>query len=135
MQPELRAIDAYNAEKSSSNGSARFGVTTIHTGHQPSALISGQTMIAKTWGKTSTKPTIVPEAMIAVTLGTAANAGQGKSPGTRAKQIAMLRAELIKAQENFKKTEQPRDPRSVAFMQIIKREIPLLITADKAQDI
>jgi len=135
MQPELRAIDAYNAEEKLIEWVRSFGVTTIHTGHQPSALISGQTMIAKTWGKDVDEATIVPEATIAVTLGTAANAGQGKSPGTRAKQIAMLRAELIKAQENIKKTEQPRDPRSVAFMQVIRREVPLLITADKAQDI
>ncbi|KAK0039359.1 amidohydrolase [Biomphalaria pfeifferi] len=42
--------------------------------------------------------------MIAVTLGQGGLAGQGKSPGTRAKQIAMLRAELIKAQENAKKS-------------------------------
>jgi imidazolonepropionase-like amidohydrolase len=135
MQPELRAIDAYNAEEKLIEWVRSFGVTTIHTGHQPSALISGQTMIAKTWGKDVDEATIVPEAMIAVTLGTAANAGQGKSPGTRAKQIAMLRAELIKAQENVKKTDQPKDLRAVAFMQIIRREVPLLITADKAQDI
>lgn len=135
MQPELRAIDAYNADEKLIEWVRSFGVTTIHTGHQPSALISGQTLIAKTWGKEVDDAVIVPEAMIAVTLGTAANAGQGKSPGTRAKQVALLRAELIKAQENIKKTDQPKDPRSVAFMQIIKREVPLLITADKDQDI
>ncbi len=135
MQPELRAIDAYNADEKLIEWLRSFGVTTIHTGHQPSALISGQTMIAKTWGKEVDDAVIVPEAMIAVTLGSSANAGQGKAPGTRAKQVAMLRAELIKAQENVKKTDQPKDPRSVAFMQIVKREVPLLVTADKDQDI
>lgn len=138
MQPELRAIDAYNAEEKLIEWLRSFGITTIHTGHQPSALISGQTMISKTWGKNVDEATVVPTAMIAVTLGAAANRGQGKSPGTRAKQIAMLRAELIKAQENLKKAEKgeaPKDLRAVAFMQIVKREIPLLVTADKAQDI
>src|SRR5215218_6374156 len=48
MQPELRAIDAYNADERLIEWIRGFGVTTIHTGHQPSALISGQTMIAKT---------------------------------------------------------------------------------------
>jgi imidazolonepropionase-like amidohydrolase len=135
IQPELRAIDAYNADEMLIKWVREFGVTTIHTGHQPSALVSGQTMIAKTWGKDIEEVTIVPEAMIAVTLGDNANAGQGKSPGTRAKQIAMLRGELIKAQENVKKSDAPKDLRSVAWMSVIKREIPLLINANKEQDI
>jgi imidazolonepropionase-like amidohydrolase len=73
--------------------------------------------------------------MIAVTLGSAANAGQGKSPGSRAKQVAMLRGELIKALENSKKPDAPKDLKSVALVSVIKREIPLLINANKAQDI
>ena len=135
IQPELRAIDAYNAEEKLIEWIRSFGVTTIHTGHQPSALISGQTMIAKTTGKDVDEATIVPTAMIAVTLGQDALAGAGKSPGTRAKQIAMLRAELIKALENSKKTDAPRDLKSEIMVKVIKREIPLLITAQKAQDI
>lgn len=135
VQPELRATDAYNAEERLIEWVRSLGVTTIHTGHQPSALISGQTMIAKTFGRNVDEATIVPTAMIAVTLGNAANAGAGKSPGTRAKQIAMLRAELIKALENSKKTDAPKDLKSVAMVSVIKREIPLLINANKAQDI
>ena len=135
IQPELRAIDAYNADERLIEWVRSFGVTTIHTGHQPSALVSGQTMIAKTFGKNVDEVTLVPTAMIALTLGNDANAGQGKSPGTRAKQVAMLRAEFIKAGENSKKADAPKDLRSVAMMAVIKREIPLLITANKAQDI
>lgn len=135
FQPELRAIDAYNAEEALVEWVRGFGVTTIHTGHQPSALVSGQTMIAKTTGKNVDEATIVPTAMIAVTLGDAANAGQGKSPGTRAKQVAMLRAELIKALENSKKTEPQTDLKDAIMIRVIKREIPLLITAESAVDI
>jgi imidazolonepropionase-like amidohydrolase len=135
FQPELRAIDAYNAEEKLVEWVRQFGVTTIHTGHQPTALSPGQTMVAKTWGKNVEEATLIPTAMIAVTLGSAANAGQGRSPGTRAKQVAMLRAELIKAQENAKKADPPRDLRSAAMVAVIKREVPLLINAHKAQDI
>ncbi len=135
IQPELRAIDAYNAEEKLIEWVRSFGVTTIHTGHQPSALISGQTMIAKTVGKDVDEATIVPTAMIAVTLGRDALAGQGKSPGTRAKEAAMLRAELIKALENSKKSDPPKDLKSEIMVRVIKRELPLLITANKAQDI
>jgi imidazolonepropionase-like amidohydrolase len=135
IQPELRAIDAYNAQEKLVQWVREFGVTTIHTGHQPSALISGQTMIAKTWGNNVDEATIVPLAMVAVTIGDGGNAGQGKSPGTRAKQAAMLRAELIKAQENSKKTEPAKDLKSEIMMKIIKREVPLLVTVQRAQDI
>jgi imidazolonepropionase-like amidohydrolase len=135
VQPELRAIDAYNAEEKLIEWVRSFGVTTIHTGHQPSALISGQTMIAKTVGKDVDEATLVPTAMIAVTLGRDSLAGQGKSPGTRAKEAAMLRAELIKALENSKKPDPPKDLKSEIMVRVIKREIPLLITANKAQDI
>lgn len=135
IQPELRATDAYNAEEKLIEWVRSFGVTTIHTGHQPSALVSGQTMIAKTVGKNVDEATVVPTAMISVTLGNSGIAGAGKSPGTRAKQIAMLRAELIKAQENSKKNDAPRDLKSETMVRVIKREIPLLITAHRSQDI
>ncbi|MDM7921980.1 MAG: amidohydrolase family protein [Pyrinomonadaceae bacterium] len=135
IQPELRATDAYNAEERLIQWVREFGITTIHTGHQPSALVSGQTMIAKTTGKNVDQATIVPTAMIAVTLGPSGLGGQGRSPGTRAKQIAMLRSELFKAQENAAKKDPPKDPRSEIMMRVIKGEVPLLVTAESAQDI
>lgn len=135
IQPELRAIDAYNAQEKLVQWLREFGVTTIHTGHQPSALISGQTMIAKTTGNNVDQATVVQTAMIAATLGPSGLGGQGRSPGTRAKQASMLRAELIKAQENSTKKEPPTDLKSVIMLRVIKREVPLLVTAETAQDI
>lgn len=146
MQPELRAIDAYNADEPLIGWVRSFGVTTIHTGHAPAALISGQTMIAKTVGKTAEAAALVPTAMIAVTLGQSALASQGRSPGTRAKQAAMLRAELLKAQEAVRKQSENKnaseqktsvstDLRAEMMQRVIRREIPLLITAQRAQDI
>jgi imidazolonepropionase-like amidohydrolase len=132
IQPDLRAFDAYNAEEKLIEWLRGFGVTTLHTGHAPAALVSGQTMIVKTFGKTVDDVTIVPTAMIAVTIGDAALAGQGRSPGTRAKQAAMLRAELIKA-GNYK--GEPRDLKAEMMARVIRREIPLLVTAQRAQDI
>lgn len=134
FQPELRATDAYNAQERLIETVRQYGVTTIHTGHQPGALASGQTMIAKTIGNTVDEATIIQTAMIAVTLGPGANAS-GRSPGTRSKQAAMLRAELIKAQENEAKTDKAKDLKSLIMSRVIKREIPLLVTAEAAQDI
>ena len=82
IQPELRAIDAYNPEERLVGWLRGFGVTTIHTGHGPGALVSGQTMIAKTRGKDVDAAVVVPVAMVAATLGSGARATEeGKSPG------------------------------------------------------
>ena len=132
MQPDLRAIDSYNPQETLVEWVRQFGVTTIHTGHQPSALVPGQTMIAKTTGKTSDEAALVPTAMINVTLGDSAIAGQGRSPGTRAKQVAMLRAELIRA-GNYK--GEPRDLKQEMWKKVIGGEMRLLVTAHRAQDI
>jgi imidazolonepropionase-like amidohydrolase len=92
-------------------------------------------MLAKTFGKTVDDVTIVPTAMIAVTLGEAALIQGGKSPGTRAKEVSMLRAELIKASTYGAKPDSPRDLKTEMFAKVLKREIPLLVTANRAQDI
>ncbi len=132
MQPDLRAFDSYNPDERLIEWIRGYGVTTIHTGHQPSALISGQTFIAKTFGKTVEDVTVTPTAMIAVTLGENGLAGQGRSPGSRAKQVSMLREMLIKA-SNYK--GEPKDLKMEMMSRVIKREIPLLVNANKAQDI
>jgi imidazolonepropionase-like amidohydrolase len=135
LQPELRAIDSYNPDERLIEWLRGFGITTIHTGHGPGALISGQTMVAKTWGKTVEEATLIPTAMVAANLGADALAGQGRSPGTRAKQAALLRIELLKAEAAMKRADAPRELRSEMFIRLLKREIPLMVTANRSQDI
>lgn len=135
MQPELRAIDAYNAREELVAWLRGFGVTTIHTGHAPAALMSGQTMIVKTRGNSVEEAVIRPQAMIAVALGEAGLGEDRKSPGTRPKEIAMLRTELIKAQEYAGKKDAPRDLGLEMLAKVLKKEMPLLVTADRARDI
>ena len=157
LQPELRAVDAYNPQDGLVDWVRSFGVTTVHTGHGPGAVISGQTMVVKTTGQTVEDAVIVPEAMVAATLGSSARAGeQGKAPGTRAKMAALLRGELVKAQEYQRKLATPatatkpadrkagkpaedktpeRNLRLEALVRVLKREMPLLVTAERAQDI
>lgn len=142
MQPELRAVDAYNARERLVEYLRSFGVTTIHTGHGPGALISGQTMIIKTQGDVDDSRAVLnPSAMIAVTLGSSAFMPQGKSPGTRSKEIAMLRVELLKAREYQTKLAGPEDKRPSrdlhleALSRVLKGETPLLVTAYRAGDI
>lgn len=142
MQPELRAIDAYNAREPLIEWVRSHGVTTLHTGHAPGALISGQTLIAKTQGDTVEEAVIRPRAMVAATLGEDALADGGKAPGTRSKAVAMLRAELIKAGEHQAKAEREdeakrpdRDLRLEVLGEVLSRELPLLVTAHRQQDI
>lgn len=142
LQPELRAVDAYNPRERLIEYLRSFGVTTIHTGHSPGALISGQTMIIKTEGDPDDSRAVLnSSAMIAATLGNGALAPQGKSPGTRSKQIAMLRAELLKAREYQTKQSGAEDKRPArdlhleALVRVLKGETPLLVNAQRANDI
>ena len=142
MQPELNAMDAYDAREPLVEWLREFGITTIHTGHSPGALISGRTMIVKTRGNNVDEAVLVPEAMVAATLGDSARAEKEKPPGTRAKMVAMLRTEFIKAQEYLDKTtsdeeeDKPdRDLRLEVFARMLNRELPLLVTAQRSQDI
>ncbi|HXI11750.1 MAG TPA: amidohydrolase family protein [Thermoanaerobaculia bacterium] len=142
IQPDLRAIDGYDTEEPLIAWVRGFGVTTLHTGHGPGALISGQTMVVKTRGRTVDDAVLRPVAMVAATLGESALAESGKSPGTRAKEISMLRTELIKAQQYQKKLstaaedKKPgRDLNLDVLASVLNRELPLLITVNRAQDI
>jgi len=142
VQPELRAIDAYNPREALVEWVRGFGVTTMHTGHGPGVLVSGQTMIVKTIGNDVAEAVLDPATMVAVTLGNGARASGGKSPGSRSKMIAMLRAELIKAQEYAEKQENAeegkepaRNLRMDAFAQVLSGDMRLLVTVERANDI
>ncbi len=144
MQPELRAVDAYNAEEVLIGFVRSFGVTTIHTGHAPGAAVSGQTMIAKTVGKTADAAAIVPTAMIAATISDSALLPGVRSPGTRSKLVSMLRAEFLKAADYNRRVDDAkgdqtklptREMRTEMFGRVLRREIPLLVTAHRHQDI
>ncbi len=155
IQPELRAIDAYNPLDPLVDHVRSFGVTTINTGHAPGELISGQTALIKLRGTTVDEAVIKPVAAVAATLGPGAQ--RDSAPGTRAKMVSMLREQLIKARDYQKlldKAVQPaapasgtdakpatpaeppaRDLRLELLAQVLKGEIPLLISANRAQDI
>jgi imidazolonepropionase-like amidohydrolase len=143
MQPELRAIDSYNPRERLLEWIRGYGITTIHTGHAPGALVSGQTMVVKTVGETVEEAALKPAAMVAVTLGDDARPGDDKkSPGTRSKAVAMLRGELVKAREYARKRDIPdaekrpdRDLRREIFAAVLAGKLPLLVTVNRATDI
>ena len=143
LQPQLRAIDGYNPQGRLVEYLRSLGITTIHTGHGPGALVSGQTMVAKTTGNTADDAALVSQAMVAANLGPWALAQGAKSPGTRSKQIAMLRTALQQARDaenSDEKDDKDEKDKPVsldkqAMADVLSGKMPLLITANRAQDI
>ena len=142
IQPELRALDAYDATERLVEWLRGFGITTIHTGHAPGTLVSGQTMIAKTVGDTVDEAVMVPAAMVTATIAESARGGDGGAPGTRGRMVAMLRAELLKAQDHATRKADSDGGRRPApnlrldtLGRVLEGELPLLVTAHRARDI
>ena len=141
LQPELRALDAYNPDDPLVAWLRGFGVTTVHTGHAPRGVVSGQSMVVKTSAPTLTEAVLVETAMVTATLGEAAQTEKGA--GTRAKVAAMLRQALVDAEAYAAEREtpaedgapRPRDLRKEALARVVRGELPLMITAQRAHDL
>ena len=148
LQPHLRAVDAYNPRERLVEWVRGFGVTTVHTGHAPESLVSGQTMVIKTTGNPVEEDIIDPMAMIACSLSDTAI--KGDSPGTRAKAAAMLRQRLLDARHYASKQaareagDEPDDEKDQSgrrnlelesLASVLAGDTPLLIHAHKARDI
>ncbi|MEM9292793.1 MAG: amidohydrolase family protein [Acidobacteriota bacterium] len=142
VQPELRALDAYDARETLVDWLRSYGITTLHTGHGPGAVISGQTLIAKTHGRTVDDAVIVPVATVAASLGDNALREGKESPGTRGKTMALLRQALHEAQAYGEKladeeraAKLERSLRHEALLPVLAGEVPLLVHAQRHQDI
>ena len=138
VQPELRALDAYNAREYLVDFLKSKGITTIHTGHGPGAVISGQTMLVKTAGFTVDEALVDSTTAIAITLGSGVR-NNFSSPGTRSRLVAVLRQELLRAKEYAEKRaageNQTRNLKMEALADLIDGRISALVTAHTASDI
>ncbi|MCS4041284.1 amidohydrolase family protein [Salinibacter ruber] len=135
MQPALRALDAYNPREQLVSFVQQLGFTTVHTGHAPGALISGQTATFSTAGTTVEASLRDSITTVAFTLGPDAQA-RFESPGTRAKGVAMLRQALHDAQAAMNGGEpEGGDLGQDVLQDVLRGEVPALITAHRAHDI
>ncbi|MDT8438894.1 MAG: amidohydrolase family protein [Wenzhouxiangellaceae bacterium] len=143
IQPELRAIDAYNPRERLVEWLREHGITTVHTGHGPGEIISGQTLIAKTAGDTVDQAVIVPAFGLSATLGDGATGHSRQTPGNRSKAVAMLREQLIKAREYRQKLDRAdddkpgpdRDLALEALVSVLAGEAPLIVEVHRHNDI
>lgn len=135
IQPSLRALDAYNPREQLVSFVRELGVTTVHTGHAPGALISGQTATFSTTGETVEESLRDSLTAVAFTVGPDAQA-PFESPGTRAKGISMLRQALSDAQASMEDggASGPDLDQSV-LRKVLRGDVPALVTAHRAHDI
>ena len=141
IQPELRAIDAYNPRDPLVAYLRGFGITTLHTGHAPGALASGTTIVVKTVGGTVDESMVDGAGMVAFTLGESVM-NNYSTPGTSAKAVAMIRGELVKARD-YAKRKSAKDPdkrpapdlRMEMLGRVLRGEIRVLFTAETASSI
>jgi imidazolonepropionase-like amidohydrolase len=134
IQPALRAIDAYNPREELVEFVRQLGITTVHTGHAPGALVSGQTATFSTSGETVGEALRDSVTAVAFTLGPDAQA-RFESPGTRPKSVAMLRQALADAQAAMDGEESGRDLDQEVLQDVLRGDVPALITAHRAHDI
>lgn len=136
IQAGLRALDAYNADEQLVAWLRDLGVTTIHTGPAPGALVSGQTMIAHTTGETVDEAMIRPLAAVSFTLGSGVSRNF-ESPGTRSKGVAMVRQALedARAYQRNRGDNGSTDLGKEALVKVLEGEVPALIHANTAVDI
>ncbi|MFW6348362.1 MAG: amidohydrolase family protein [Cyclonatronaceae bacterium] len=135
FQPDLRAFDAYNAREDLVVWLRNLGVTTVHTGHGPGALASGQTMIVKTFGNTVNEALVDSTTMVAFTLGPSVSSNYGGNPGTRSRAVAMLRSEFIKAQQYRAQENPTRDLKMETMVKVLDGEVSALIEAHRVSEI
>ncbi len=138
IQPELRAIDAFNPRDELIGWIRSFGVTTINTGHAPGGLSSGQTMIVKTTGNIG-DDILNPVAAVVFSLGSDVS-GQFKKPGSRPKGIAMLRAAFLDAKHQMEKSGKENPEKQLSLKQqvltdILNKKTTAIITANSSVDI
>jgi len=138
LQPQLRAVDAYNPREELVAFVRGLGITSVHTGHGPGAPISGQTAVFSTGAETIAEALRDSLTTVSMTLGPAAGE-EFESPGTRAKTVALLRERFVAARQYGTKKEAgddvPVDLGHDVLLRVLGGEIPAMITAHKAHDL
>lgn len=147
VTPHLRALDGLNPEDQGLTDAYRGGVTAMCIVPGSANVIGGEGVVIHTYGR------IVDEMIIKNSGGLKVAFGenpkrvyreQKKSPVTRMAIAALLRENLVKAQNYMKKLEEAkadpskapeRDLKMETLVRVLRREIPLRAHAHRADDI
>jgi len=147
VTPHLRAIDAINPEDLGFADALEGGVTSVVTGPGSGNVIGGENLVMKTAGKIVDRMVLKNPAGLKVAFGENPKRVYGsgqKAPMTRMATAALLRENLVKAQNYVNKLEMgskdpeklpDRDLKLEPLVRVLKGELPLRAHAHRADDI
>ncbi len=145
IAPHLRIIDALNPDNRFIPRARLEGVTAALSAPYDANLISGQSALIRLAEGS------LERLLVRFPVGVHATIGEGpklrygaknKPPGTRMGEMALLRQTLVDAQQYLEKKTAAKngappatDLKLEALLPVIRGEIPLIISADKREDI
>lgn len=146
ITPYLRAIDAVNTMDAAFDDAVRAGITSAMIGPGSSNVAGGQFVFLKTKGRRVDDLIVKAPAAMKVAFGENPKvnySGQGKSPSTRMAIAAMLREELLRAENYMQKKQKALDAGEdfeedfalECWIPVLKREIPLKAHVHRVDDI
>lgn len=146
--PFVRALDGINPFDKGFDDAREGGITSFHVMPGSANVIGGQTVVIKTYGTVVDEMVLLEPAGLKIAFGEnpkrVYGQGRNKMPMTRMGIAAVLRENLIKAQEYLAKIERaagdpdkmpPRDLGLEAIGKALKKEIPLRAHAHRSEDI
>lgn len=145
--PQIRAIDAINPMEDGFRGAVAGGVTSLVTGPGSGNVIGGQAVAIKTWGRVVDDMIMLEPSGLKIAFGENPKrvySSQKKSPSTRMATAAILRENLVAAQnyrDKLAKGEKEpdkapeRDLKMEILVRVLNKEIPLRAHAHRADDI
>lgn len=142
VTPHLRALDAINPQDQGFHDAILGGVTTVGVGPGSANVIGGEHVVMKTWGRVIDRMLLRQPAGMKVAFGENPKriyGEQKKMPATRMGTAALLRENLVKAQNYRAKLLAQglveRDLKMEALVKVLNREMPLRAHAHRADDI
>jgi imidazolonepropionase-like amidohydrolase len=116
IQPDIRALDAVNVRAASIHKARAGGITTVNVMPGSGHLLSGQTLYLKLRDGRTVEDLAIRDSRGRITGGIKMANGTNPIraspfPGTRARSAALMREQLVKAQEHRRKIERAKgDP-------------------------
>lgn len=147
LMPHLRVIDALNPESRFIGRALREGITAAVSAPADVNLLSGQSAVIRLAAGPLEQMLVRFPIGVHATIGEAPKlrfGAKGKAPATRMGEIALLRQAFIDAQEYLQKKERaagqpgaapPVDLKLEALAPVVRGELPLIVSADKREDI
>lgn len=139
--PEVRALDGINPNERGFEDARRFGITTVQIMPGSANVIGGEMVVLKTVGNVVDEMVVKAPSGLKAAMGEnpkRVHGGKGKMPTTRMGVAALLRKNLIAAQNYIEKRDKGDCARDLGLEQIakvLKKEIPLRVHAHRADDI